>query len=227
VNDLIKKITDEFPNITNLGEIGRSFEGNPIHVVEVSNYNTSSRNKKSVLLTGAHHSRELSSITMALYFLLRTVYSYSIGDKATKDLLESSSLYFIPIFNVDGFKYISDDFKKSKDLLYIRKNRNDGVKDGYTGCPQDEYRGVDLNRNYDFMFGLDNIGSSNQPCSEDFRGPWAFSEPETRAMRDFVESNKDFLKMAFNFHAYGNLLICPFNYDSSSENNHLYSEFSE
>ncbi len=87
--------------------------------------------------------------------------------------------------------------------------------------------GVDLNRNYDFKFALDDIGSSNDPCSEDYRGPYAFSEPETVAVRDFVEKKKDMIVMALNFHAYGNLFIYPFNYDKSPANNELYSKYPE
>lgn len=39
--------------------------------------------------------------------------------------------------------------------------------------------GVDLNRNYDDHFGLDNNGSSDNECSDDYRGVGPFSEPET------------------------------------------------
>jgi carboxypeptidase T len=62
-------------------------------------------------------------------------------------------------------------------------------------------------------------------CSEDYRGTHGFSEPETAAVRDFVETKKDILAMAFNFHAYGNLLIYPFNYDPSPSNNDLYQKY--
>ena len=88
--------------------------------------------------------------------------------------------------------------------------------------------GVDLNRNYGYMFGATDIGSSPNPCAEDYRGPYAFSEPETKAMKKFVEqANVDHqLKVAFNFHAYGNLFIFPFNSDSAS-NPTLYQKFPE
>ena len=46
--------------------------------------------------------------------------------------------------------------------------------------------GVDLNRNYGFRFGFDDKGSSPDPCSEYYRGSAPFSEPETKAIRDFV-----------------------------------------
>jgi Zinc carboxypeptidase len=45
-------------------------------------------------------------------------------------------------------------------------------------------------------------------------------------VRDFVVKHKNTLKMAFNFHAWGNLLIYPFNYDSPA-NNALYDKYPE
>jgi len=66
--------------------------------------------------------------------------------------------------------------------------------------------GVDLNRNYDFKFGLDNEGSSEKPCDEQFRGEYAFSESETVAVRDFILQFQDNLGAVLNFHAYFTLL---------------------
>ena len=85
-------------------------------------------------------------------------------------------------------------------------------------CQPDQY-GVDLNRNYEFQFGFDNFGSSgeNDVCAEDYRGPYPFSEPETAALRNFLLYRKH-TKVVINLHAYGNLFIYPFNYDSSANN---------
>lgn len=63
---------------------------------------------------------------------------------------------------------------------------------------------MDLNRNYDYKWGLDNEGSSANKCQEDYRGPYPFSEPETQAIKEFVES-KPAIKIAVNFHSWGNL----------------------
>ena len=71
--------------------------------------------------------------------------------------------------------------------------------------------GVDINRNYDLAFGFDNTGSSNNPCGEDYRGSAPFSEKETQAIKNFLETHRD-VKIALNMHSYGNLLIHPFNY---------------
>jgi hypothetical protein len=85
-----------------------------------------------------------------------------------------------------------------------RKNRRDNGNGKF---------GVDLNRNYGFSWGLDNIGSSGNPNSDTYRGDAQFSEPETQNMRDFCLAH-DF-KIALNYHTYGDLLIYPWGYDYS------------
>ncbi|HMP31616.1 MAG TPA: M14 family zinc carboxypeptidase, partial [Saprospiraceae bacterium] len=67
--------------------------------------------------------------------------------------------------------------------------------------------GVDLNRNYGYKWGYDNEGSSINPASETYRGPSAFSEPETQAMSSFVTDHN--FKLCLNFHSHGNFLIHP------------------
>ena len=97
---------------------------------------------------------------------------------------------------------------------YIRKNRN--IYDGMKHCNA-ESQGVDLNRNYGYKFAHDNQGSSGRECAEDYRGPSAFSEPETAAMRDFLIGHPK-IQVALNFHAWGPLFIMPYNSDSSPAN---------
>lgn len=89
-----------------------------------------------------------------------------------------------------------------------RKNRNDSWG-GKWLCGDDTYTGVDLNRNYGFSHG--NKGAKEDPCSESFSGPYPFSEPETRAMRDFIFAHVNELKFVYNFHSYGNMYTIPFN----------------
>jgi hypothetical protein len=62
------------------------------------------------------------------------------------------------------------------------------------------------------MFAADDKGSSTDICADDYRGPWAFSEPETQAMRNFINQWPT-IKIAVNLHAFGNLFIHPFNFD--------------
>ena len=97
-----------------------------------------------------------------------------------------------------------------------RKNRH---KYGDEDCGDE--LGVDLNRNYGFEFAHDDSGSSTNPCNHGFRGPYAFSEPETQAMKNLV-TRFDNIKVAVNLHARDRaepVFVTPFNFDG--EENHL------
>jgi len=86
--------------------------------------------------------------------------------------------------------------------------------------------GVDLNRNYGYEWGFDNIGSSTNPVSETYRGTEGFSEPETQAVRDF--SIKHDFKITLNYHTFGNLLIYPWGFsDSPTPDDLTFKGFSE
>lgn len=72
--------------------------------------------------------------------------------------------------------------------------------------------GVDLNRNYGYSWGTGDIDKIE--CQKEFEaypGKAAFSEPETRAMRDFLVSKKEELKFVFNFHSFGKMVVMPIN----------------
>ena len=77
-----------------------------------------------------------------------------------------------------------------------RKNRRDNGGGSY---------GVDLNRNWGFNWGYNNIGSSGSPSSETYRGTAPFSEPETEAVRQFC--NAHIFSIVLNFHSYSNLML--------------------
>jgi hypothetical protein len=76
--------------------------------------------------------------------------------------------------------------------------------------------GVDLNRNYAFAFNKlsDRFGVEtyfDHPCKQTYQGPYAFSESETRAIRDFIFAHIPQLKFVYNWHAQGNEYLFPFN----------------
>ena len=79
-----------------------------------------------------------------------------------------------------------------------RKNRRNNGDGTY---------GVDLNRNFGFAWGYDNLGSSPTPGSETYRGPSAFSEPESQAVRDLALLKN--YKTHFNLHSYQNAFLYP------------------
>jgi len=74
-------------------------------------------------------------------------------------------------------------------------------------------KGVDINRNYGYLCGND----ANGPCSESYPGPHAFSEPETKAMRNLLNKYSNTIKFVYNFHAYGPMYIWPYNGEIDNE----------
>ena len=49
--------------------------------------------------------------------------------------------------------------------------------------------------------------------AETYRGPQAFSEPETRAVRDFILNRKYEIQMYLTLHSYGQMFLYPWGYD--------------
>ena len=53
------------------------------------------------------------------------------------------------------------------------------------------------------------------PCLDTFHGGQAFSEPETRAVRDFVMSKRHRLQGYLAFHSFGNKILYPWGYTNN------------
>lgn len=71
--------------------------------------------------------------------------------------------------------------------------------------------GTDLNRNFEYMWMY--AGASNNSCTQTYAGPEPFSEPETRALRDWVLANNEHAKLYLAFHSYGEMMLFPWGYE--------------
>ena len=61
------------------------------------------KDKKAILMTGAHHSRELVSVQMPLFAILDLLHGLVHGDQEKIMLLEQNKYFVIPVVNIDGF----------------------------------------------------------------------------------------------------------------------------
>jgi hypothetical protein len=174
-------------------------EGRPIEWVKISDFPEEDEDgEPQMLYTALHHAREPISMTQMIYFMWFVLEHYS-EDPEIRHLVDNVELYFIPCINPDGYLY-NQEMRPEGGGLWRKNRRNNG----------DGTFGVDLNRNYGHEWGHDNAGSSGATQSEVYRGPSAFSEPETQAVRAFVQDH-DF-KLALNYHSWGGFLIYPFGY---------------
>lgn len=67
--------------------------------------------------------------------------------------------------------------------------------------------GVDLNRNFDNLWGT---ASSNSPCSDTFHGRAPFSEPEAAIIRDIILEHRDRIELFLDIHSFGSLMLYGF-----------------
>ena len=163
VMKLIREIKASFPRIIKLESIGKSYEGRDIWLLKLEAHRFLERNglavntqdkgdRKAILMTGAHHARELVSVQMPLYMLLDLLHGLVHQDPEKLILLQRNKYFFIPILNVDGSHKIYDYYEKTGELLLKRKNMN-GTQEEYDGVDCGEMElGVDINRNYGYKW---------------------------------------------------------------------------
>tara|TARA_Y100001970_G_scaffold165330_1_gene202036 strand:+ start:17041 stop:19317 length:2277 start_codon:yes stop_codon:yes gene_type:complete len=202
-DEIINRLSDinnQYPDLTELIFLGNSLEGRDIWAIKLSDNANIDENEPEALYTGLHHAREPMSYMNLFYFMDWLLENYEFDNLATH-LINNRELWFIPAINPDGLVYNQTIAPNGGGMQ--RKNMLNTCNNGVDG--------VDLNRNYSYMWAYDNEGSSPDGCDETYRGNSPFSEPETQIVRDFVLEH-DF-PIAFNYHSYSNLLIYPLGYE--------------
>jgi len=190
----LESLESAHPSIVGLHTIGTSLEDRHIYAVKISDNVDRDEEEPGVLFLGCHHAREWISVEVPLLLARRLAEGYE-GDPAIRELVDRSEIWIVPLLNPDGLEYSINVYR------YWRKNRRANADGTF---------GVDLNRNYGYMWGRDNQGSSAWPDAEDYRGVSAFSEPETRAVRDlFLGGN--FLA-AVSYHSYSQSILYPWGF---------------
>jgi hypothetical protein len=214
---VLDQMNDKFPALISKRQAIDSFlteENRPLYWVKIGDQPRQNEGEPKILYTALHHAREPAGLSQMIFYMWYLLENYN-KDPEVKFLVDSTSLYFIPCVNPDGYVYNEVNNPNGGGLW--RKNRS--VVGGDTV-------GVDLNRNYGFEWAYDDIGSSSNPNSSTYRGEKGFSEPETQAIRAFTEKHK--FDVALNYHSYGNLLIYPWGFsDGPTPEDHTFKGIAE
>ncbi|NXX83071.1 CBPA1 Carboxypeptidase, partial [Urocolius indicus] len=191
IYDFIDLLVAENPNLVSKLEIGQSTENRPLYVLKFSKGGS---NRPGIWIDTGIHSREWVTQASGVWFAKKIVVDHE-NDESLASILDQFDIFLEIVTNPDGFA-----FTHSKNRLW-RKTRS---KRSGSFCV-----GVDPNRNWDAGFGAS--GASSNPCSETYHGPSANSEPEVKAIVDFVKNHGN-IKAFISIHSYSQLLLYPYGY---------------
>lgn len=172
--------------------VGTSLQGRPMRGIRITG--AGSGTKPGIFFHGAQHCREWITVPATLYVADQLIRNYDT-DPYIRRLVDRNEWFLLPVVNVDGYV-----FTWTTERLW-RKNRRDNGDGTF---------GVDLNRNWGYQWGSNN-GSSGNTNSETYRGPSAFSEPETQALRDFIVAHPNIVGYC-DTHSYSQLVLWAWGY---------------
>lgn len=169
--------------------------------------------RRAVLIVGGVHARELVNSEAVLNLALKLTDAYAAGTgfsvggasftaNQVKFAMEVLDIFLVPCVNPDGRNHV----QKPGGYAMWRKNRANN--------PGSSCKGVDLNRNSDFLWHELLGATSDDPCSDVFHGPSAFSEPETRNVKWLLDTYP-LIRCFADVHSYSELILYPWGDDDT------------
>ncbi|XP_059223199.1 putative uncharacterized protein DDB_G0282133 [Stomoxys calcitrans] len=236
-----------YPQLVELIHIGRSYEGRPLIVVKIEskeaaaansanlqpNQKSKLRHKKrtgvanAVFIEAGTHGAEWiapASATWIINELLKIMkMNKTIDDEHS--VIRNTTWYIMPVLNPDGYVYSHeyDRFWKKSRSRHI--SRPSGIINSAMTWLQKKKTtnricyGVDLDRNWNYQWGK--RGSSRTPCNEFFAGPAPFSEPETKALSEFLMDYRTHIKLYMSLQAYGQIISYPYKANTTYDTERL------
>ena len=203
----LQQIAAKYPRFTELKQIGTSVEKRPIYAIRIGN------GKKEVLFDASIHAREHMTTNVLLEMIDTYSANYASGSSYlgfnVRSVLDKTAIWFVPMMNPDGVTLVqlgANAVANKTSVLSIN-----GSSDFNRW--KSNIRGVDLNDNFDSEWSK--ISNSRPgPSYMQYRGPYAFSEPEAKALGNFMTSRP--FKTNISYHSSGQIIYW-FNYQKAIE----------
>jgi hypothetical protein len=207
---------------------------------------SSQQAKHGILIIAGLHAREWGNTDIVIFFIEEILNAYNassdfvLGDKTytaaeIQSIVDNLDIFIVPATNPDGkhfsFQDGNDEAGHPKNMW--RKNRRVNA--------DSECRGVDLNRNFDFLWDFNTkmhpesllddqdrwcqgvLMVSDDPCSDVYHGQRVFSEPETRNIRSLLNTYTH-IRFFVDVHGTKGVVLMPWGHEEI-QNNDPYMSF--
>jgi hypothetical protein len=200
INAYVDTIVADHPTIVSKKvSIGQTLEGRDMWAIKISDNPQVDEDEPEVMYTACIHAREVITPEVILNFVDHITNNYGTDPDITA-LVDSREIWIVPIVNPDGY-YHNQVISPGGGGMWRKNRRSNG----------DGSFGIDLNRNYGYEWGHDDIGSSPDGSDETYRGTGPFSELETQHLRDFALNHNFVITMYL--HSASNLILWPWGYE--------------
>lgn len=196
------------PHLLSKGvEIGRT-----VNNASILAYRLGRRAQPSLLIVSMIYARDVSALATVLYAVEELCRRYAArNDSELVGALDSGSLVFVPVVNVDAFV---DDARRHKhgggDSVKNARPwtppppdddddaafRAGGAAARQKTMPSDCQPGVNIDRNFPTFWAKQ--AHSRGACSVEYRGPTPASEPETQALVELVTKERPYAALLFH-----------------------------
>jgi hypothetical protein len=195
------------PDLVQVSSLGKTFEGRDIPLVRLSAVPADSPDSvPEILLLSGIHPREQQPQMGIAAFADEILASFTKDEALTK-LLRERVIWIVPVFNVDGKVYDMQHGDGKTRGADWRKNRHPN--------PDGKSVGVDLNRNWGVRWGGNHAvdpawnGSTLDGVSNIYEGAAPLSEPEDRALAEFIQSRQGRLRVFLDIHSPLHAIYAP------------------
>jgi hypothetical protein len=125
----LKKWAETYPEIIDLYEVGKSFEGRPIYQITLTNKKTGKdTDKPAAFFEGNRHSGEITSAESVMWLIRYLIENYEKDPEITH-LIDTKAIYLKPVNNPDGENLYLNTAQSNRSTVRPEDNDNDGLLD--------------------------------------------------------------------------------------------------
>jgi hypothetical protein len=125
----LRRWAEQYPDILDLYEVGKSFEGRPILQVTITNKETGgAEDKPAAFFEGGRHSGEITSSESVLWLIQHLLERYG-EDEAITDLIDTRAIYLKPQNNRDGSNLYLHTAQANRSTVRPHDSDRDGLID--------------------------------------------------------------------------------------------------